>query len=404
MIWRPLRLSASPHARRRTGALVAMLALGAGLAVSSPALAAPDTLAGGSVNLQFKSSKKLKLKPAALSLAIAKGKVDPITGAGNVDAAGTLRAKSGKGKAKVQILSLTFGGSGGPGQIDAKVGKKRVNAFATLSGGTTTRQGFGANLSGIQAKLGSKGAKALNKGKKKEKKGGGANAAAKRGKVKAGLPLGTVSAITIPKTLEVLPGGEMTLHTNANLVPKLLNHCIDALGVLPPFTHGVYPVPPATQSPLPPLGDAAFRFPITGGALAPDFSDGKVFTGGGQGITKNIGTALPGLACDLPPAVGTTVLNLGFSPDFLVNLLYGQAVLPDGVALDGAVGSINFNTGSRSFDPATKKFTVTGATVTLNAIAADTLNNIFPNRSSDPNQNFSPNDVLGTIDLTGTLR
>ncbi len=383
-----------------------MLALGAGLAVSSPALAAQDVLSGGSVNLQFKSSKRLKLKPAALNLAIAKGKVDPVTGAGAVEAAGTLRAKSGKRKTKVQILSLTFGASGAAGQIDAKVGKKRVNAFATLSGGATARQGFGAVLSGIQAKLGSKGAKALNKAfsKGKKKKRGGASAAAKGGAVKSGLPLGSVSATTIPQTVEVL-GGEMTLHTNVGLVTKLLNHCIDAVGALPPFTHGVYPVPPATQSPLPPLGDGAFRFPVTGGALAPDFSDGKVLTAGGQGITKNIGMAIPlGPACDQPPAVGTTVLNLGFSPDFLVNLLYGQAVLPDGVALDGAVGSINFNTGSRSLDPATKKFTVTGATVTLNAIAADTLNNIFPNRSGDPSQDFSPNDTLGTIDLTGTLR
>jgi len=388
-----------------------VLALCAGLALSSSALAAQDTLAGGSVSLELKSSKRLKLKPRTLNLAISKGKVDPITGDGTVDVAGTLRAKSGKRKAKVTITSLTFGASGGPGQISAKVGKKTVAAFATLRGGTTTRQGFGASLSGLTARLGGKGAKVLNKklrGKRKKRKRGGASAAGKKrkkGKVKAGMPLGTVSATTIPKTVEVL-GGTLTLHTNVNLVTKLLNHCIDAIGVLSP-SPGVYPIPPATQASLPPLGDGAFRFPVTGGALAPDFSDGKVLTAGGQGITKNIGTMIPplvGPACELPPAVGTTVLNQNFSTDFLVNALYGDAVLPGGVTLQGSVGEINWNTGSRSLDPATNRFTVTGATVTLNAIAATTLNNIFPNRSGDPSQDFSPNDTLGTIDLTGTLR
>ena len=381
--------------RRGPALLAVTLALAVALALSGTALAAPDTLSGGSVTLRLQSSKKLKLKPASLNLAIAKGKVDPVTGAGTVDAAGTLRAKSGKAKAKVQIISLTFGASGGPGQISAKVGKKTVEVFATLSGGTTTRQGFGANLSGISAKLGSKGAKALNKAfSKGKKKKGAASAAAKSGVVKGGLPLGTVSATTIPKTLEVLPGGGMTLHTNPALLLKLLAHCVDGA----PGAGGAYPIPPATQDSL--AAGGAFRFPVVGGALAPDFSDGKVLTAGGQGITKNISAG----PCALAPAVGTTVLNLNFSPDFLVNLLYGQAVLPGGTTLDGAVGSINFNTGTRTFDPATKKFTVTGATVTLNAIAADTLNNIFPNRSGMPSNDFSPTDTLGTIDLTGTLR
>ena len=418
--------------------LAALLTLGAGLILSAPALAAQDLLSGGTVTLELKSTKKLKLKPRTLSLAISKGNVDPVTGAGTIEAAGTLRAKSGKrnkksgkrkakksgkrnkksgkGKAKVRILSLTIGGSGSPGQIDAKVDKKRVNAFATLSGGVTTRQGFGASLSGIEAKLGSKGAKALNKAfsktkkKKRKKKRGGASAArkkrSKKGKVKAGLPLGTVSATTIPKTVEVLPGGELTLHTNTALITKLLNHCIDAIGVLGGGA-GVYPVAPATQNPLPPVGDGAFRFPVTGGALAPDLTDGKVITGGGQGLTKNVGTVIPPLVgpeCDLPPAVGTTVLNVNLTPDFLINGIYGDAVLPGGVTLAGSVGEINWGTGTRSLDPAAKKFTATGATVTLNAIAAMTLNNIFPNRSGDPSQDFSSADTLGTIDLTATLR
>lgn len=392
------------RARRRTALLVAaVFALSGALALSSPALAAQDELSGGSVTLQLKKAKGLKLKPKAVTLTITGGKLDPVAGDGTVNTTGQLKAKTRSGKAKVSITSVTFGASGGPGSINARVGKRKVNGFGTLSGGTTTRQGFGASLSGINAKLGRKGARALNKrsGGKGKKKRGGASAAA-AGRVKAGVSLGTVSATTIPKTVEVLPGGSLTLHTNAALITKLLAHCIDAIGALPPFSPGVYPLAPATQNPLPPMGDGAFNFPVTGGELAPDFSAGKVQTGGGQGITKNVGS-LPLHSCEEPPAVGATVVQTIFTPDFTTNSLRADAGLPNGGAIPQApVATIDFGTGTRGLNG--NQVTVTGATVTFHPLAAQTLNTEFPNRSGDPSNDFSSSDVLGTIDLTATLR
>jgi hypothetical protein len=393
------------RARRTTALFAAATALTAGLALSGPAHAAPDLLSGGSVNLQLTGSKKLKLNPRTLNLSIIRGMVDPVTGGGEISVAGTVRVKSGKRKARVLLKTLVLGPSGGPGLINAEIGEDEVEGFATLTGGTATRQGFGANITGITATLGPAGAQALNekfRGGKKKKKGkkGGASTAAKKkkrgGRVKGGLPLGTISATTIPKTVEVLPGGSMVLHTDLALVGKLLFHCVNGL---PPFG-GVDPVAPATFDPL----GASFTFPVTGGNLAPDFTDGSVRTAGGQRIVKNL-NGLPGpIDCSEPPAVGTTLLQTGLSAEFASNALAGTATLPDGVALQATIGDINWATGTRSFNSATNEATITGATVTLNYLAALTLNSIFPNRSGDPNNDFTTADVLGTLDLTAKVR
>jgi hypothetical protein len=373
----------------------AALALAAGLALAGPAAAAQDELSGGTVTLETASSKALKLGPASLSLSITGGAVDPVGGDGTVKAAGTLRVKSGKRKSKVAIKGFVFGAGGGPGTIDAKVGKKRVAEFGEMSGGTVVREGLGARISGVGASLGADGAKALNRALKAGKgKGKGKGRAASSRKIKAGEALGTVSAITVPKTVEVLPGGSMTLHTDPDLLSKFLAHCINAL----PGTGGVYPVAPATQDPV----SAAFTFPVTGGAMAPSLADGTVVTGGGQGITKNVGGTIP-YSCDQEPAVGTTVTQSLLTANFAGNSLAASVELPGG-SQTATIANIDFSTGTKTFDPATNQITVTGATVTLDRLAAIILNDVFPNRSGDPNNDLGNTDVLGTLDLTATLR
>ena len=367
--------------RSRQQLCAALLALAVGLALASPALAARDELSGGTVTLETAGSKALKLKPGSLSLSIKSGAVDPISGDGAVKAVGTLRAKAGKRKTKVKILGFSFGAEGGPGTIDAKVGKKRVSEFGELSGGTVARDGFGAQLSGVAASLSADGAKALKRALKPKKK------------IKAG-PLGSVSATTIPKTVEVLPGGSMTLHTDPDLLSKLLAHCINAV----PGAGGVYPIAPATQDPV----SAAFTFPVTGGAMAPSLAEGLVVTDGGQGITKNVSGTFP-YPCDQDPAVGTSVLQTKLSANFATSTLVGVAQIP-GATQNAAIAQIDFSTGTKSFDPATNQITVTGATVTLDRLSATLLNQIFPNRSGDPANDFTAADVLGTLDLTANLR
>jgi hypothetical protein len=360
------------------------------LALAGTALAGQDELKGGSVVLQLQNSHGMKLKPKALTLPITGGAVDPVDGSGTVQMNGAFTAKRGKGKAKVKIVTLNLGANGGPGSITAKVGKDFVSNFGALSGGTVARNGWGATISNIRATIGGRGAKALRSAFS-PKKGKGAKKSAGGG-VKAGQPLGTIVSITTePRSVEVLPGGNLELDTDlgGSFANKLPQHCISALGVTA--------IPPAQMLTLP-LG--AFQFPVVGGSAAPDFTAGEVLTGGGQTLTKDNGPGTPS-GCSAGPPVGTKLLSTDLSVSFDQNTLRAIATLPDGTALPRSpLATIDFSTGSRSVDPSTKTLTVSDATVRLSDLAASTLNQVFPNESGNPSNDFATGDLLGTIQLT----
>ncbi len=392
----------SGASRRAMIAVVfAVLAL---LAASSSAPAAQDELKGGSVAIQLQGSRGLKLKPTSLNLPINGGAVDPIDGSGTVRVSGAVRARrgKGKGKAKIKIKALNLGPNGGRGSITAKVGKKGVGSFATLTGGTVTRDGFGARIENITITLARKGARALNRAfAHKKKKKGKASAAAKKG-VKAGRPLGrVVSVVTVPLAVSAVPGtGTMTLHTDAMgaFVSKLPNHCIDPLPTGSPA--GVSPVAPATSD----LLGTTYTFPVSGGAVAPDFSAGELLTAGGQTITKNhSGNPLnPVAACDAAdPPVGTKLVSTDLGVDFAHNSFNSDAALPTGASLRAPLADIDFSTGSRSFNSSDNTITITGATIKLSFPAALTLNQFFPTESGNSADDFVAGDEIGTIDLTG---
>jgi hypothetical protein len=380
------------------GLAAAVLATGALVAVVSSAMAGQDQLKGGSVVFQLHGSRGLKLKPSTVNLPITGGAFDPIDGSGTVQVSGGFKAKRGKHKAKVTITSFTFGANGGPGNIAAKIGKRKVGSFGTLTGGSVTRDGWGAKIANVSASLSGKGAKALSRafaGRKHKgaKKSGG-------GKVKAG-PLGTIiSATTVPLAVEVVPGtGTMTLNTDAMgaFVSKLPKHCVDPLPTGSPA--GVSPIAPATAN----LLGTTYTFPVTGGSAAPDFTAGEVITGGGQTITKNHSSnpLNPGACDSAQPPVGTKLASTDIGVNFANNSLNSTAALPTGVSLRAPLADIDFSTGSRSVDPNTKKLTITGATVSLSFPAALTLNNFFPTESGNPSDDFVAGDKIGTIDVTG---
>src|SRR5262249_25260895 len=136
------------------------------------------------------------------------GALDPIDGSGTVYVSGSFKAKRGKSKAKVNLVSLTLGANGGPGSISVKVGGNRVNNFASLIGGTVARNGYGATITNITAKVTSSGLKALSgKGGKGKKSAASAKTA----------PLGTITSLTtVPAVVQIVPGqGNVILHTNA---------------------------------------------------------------------------------------------------------------------------------------------------------------------------------------------
>jgi hypothetical protein len=371
-----------PRASRR--ALVAVVLAVAGLfVVAGPALAAQDDLKGGSVALKLQKSHGLKLKPANVTFAVTGGAVDPVDGSGTVQVSGSVKARRGKGKTKIKFTTFTLGASGGQGSIVAKVGKDFVNGFGILTGGTVTRDGWGAKIENVSAKISAKGARSLNQ--------------AFSGKgVKAGQPLGKiVSLTTIPESVQVVPDtGTVTLNTNAlgAFVSKLPQHCID------PLTGGVSPIAPATSG----MGGTVYTFPVTTGAIAPDFSAGELFTGGGQTITKNSTPIItPGACTSSAPPTGSALKSTEFSVAFNSNTLRSIATLPSGTILPRApLANIDFSTGSRSLDPATNTISVTAAAVTLGDLAAGLLNQNFPNQGPAGND-FAAGDAIGTVDVAG---
>jgi len=379
-------------ASRRVLTVAAVAAVGLIVAVSA-ALAVTDDLKGGSVAMQLRSSKGLKVNPKSLNIPITSGALDPVDGSGTVYVTGSFKAKRGKSKAKVQLTSLTLGANGGPGSIAAKIGGDRVNNFGSLIGGTVTRvaSGFGATISNITAKITSSGLKTLS-----GKGGNGKKASAAKT-----APLGTITSLTtVPAAVAVVPGqGSLTLHTNAMgaFVNKLSQHCINPLpGGSPP---GVQPIAPATTTGL---AGTDYIFPVTNGAIGPDFGAGILFTAGGQLITKN-STALvtPNACTSTPPATGSQLVSTEPAIDFAGNTLTSVAKLPNGTLLPRApLADINWSTGTRSVNPTTGAVTVTGATATLAALAAQVLNNAFPNLGPAGNE-FAAGDAIGTIDISG---
>jgi hypothetical protein len=373
------------------GVGLAALGMVAALVVSSPALAGTDPLSSSSsVVLQLRSSGGLKLKPANLALPVNTGKLDPTTGAGTIQTNRGFKARRGGRKTKVKITVLTLGANGGPGRMDAKVGKRKVKSFAKLSGGTLTRDGWGAKLDGVVAKLGSKGAKALNRALSA---GGKGKASAAAGGIKAGKPLGTVSVNAVPQTVEVLPGGTLVFEADPLFAIKLARHCVNATIPDPP---GVEPIAPGTE---PVLGE--FIFPVTGGSIAPDFSAGTVVSAGGQRLTKNDpGTFVAG--CTAAPSVGTRVDQTDFQAQFEAKALAALATLPTGPVGVASLGLLDLAAATTSADVNTKQVTVTDAPVTMAPLAAALLNMVFPNGSGLPSADFAAGDSLGHVSLNVT--
>jgi hypothetical protein len=382
--------------------VLAAVSVAAMLAAADAALAGPDPLSSSSsVMLQLRSSGGLKLKPKTLALPVNNGsQLDPTTGAGTIQTKGAFKARQGGRKTKVKITLLTFGANAysEPGKMNAKVGKKKVKGFAKLSGGTLTRDGFGAKLDGVSARLSKKGAKALKKALAPGGGGKAKKASASAGGIKAGKPLGTVSLTSVPETVEVLPGGTLLFEADPLFAIKLARHCVNAtLHIIDPsLPEAVTPIPPATEPVL-----RFFYFPVTGGSLAPDFSGGTVLSAGGQKLTKNDdGTFLTGCA-DAPP-VGTSVLQTDFQANFFVKALSATATLPTGPIGNAVLGGLDLSAATTSADVNTKQLSVTDAPVMMSSLAAQTLNTVFPNGSGIPSADFAAGDSLGHVSLNVT--
>jgi hypothetical protein len=364
----------------RASIAVAALAVALVPALAGTALAGPDPVQGGRTTLTL-ALKKVKVKATGsaikdgneLTLPNVGGSFDPVTGAGTLQNGGTLQFKSKRRKVKVKKIETTFGAGGA---IAAKVGKRKIKRLATVKGGTSSRDDFGGRVSGAQAKLTAKGAKALL-GKKSKK------------------TLGTLSTVTVPKTVEVLPQGSVVFEPDVGTTLKFAEKGVN------PLT-GVEPVTPGTMHVGPPI---TFEFPITGGSASLGLTDGRINSAGGLKLTKSIAQSA---GCDAQHPVGAFIQQTNLSPDLGLQLLIADAATQAGPLVRGGVATMDLSGATSTVDHATKEITLDGAKLKLTNGSATILNQVAFGTSANgcgvSGSDFVDGDVLGTLSLTAKLR
>jgi hypothetical protein len=370
--------------------------------VSAPAsFGAGDPVASGTLKLKLSKSFKKQLKQNGVKMTPKKGKftitpsptstLDPATGSAQLSLNGKLTFKKGSKKLVYKKLTATIGSKGNLKGSKGKVFK--------LKGGSVTRQGFGAGVSGVKVSLLGKAAKKINK--------------------KLGLhslhkgKAGTATATEQPQTVVVTGGSASVVlsppppppgtPSSSSVLSKLQFHCINAT----PGAGGLDLIAPATHpNPLNPLLSA---FPVVGGTIGPTGTAGVVDETGGVKFTKNI-TGPNGLGQTCAAGSQTVEqtnsgVNLGLS-----NIQAHVVVAGTGTVLDGDKGQVivsDLDTSGRTFaaDATNHTISMNGDLIKLSAISATTLNQVFPQGTpANPAAEFAAGDVFGTSGRTVTTR
>lgn len=402
------------------------------LAFAPLASAAETPVAAGSkttITLNSGLSNKLKksgVKVKAISPTTVSGKTvtlpintlstfDPVSGQGKLLHEGGIKFKKGKKSANVTDIELITAES----KLTAKVGNKAMK-FASVSGVSSTRSGFGATVTISAIKLTGNAAKQLNKKlgfttKKKAKKSGASASAKKNKKKKPAAPFkgnqvfGKASTTPEPKTISVKAGGTVDLLTNETTVKKFEQPPISD----DPEAGGGNGVKIVAISPSELAANAnpftpTLKFPITGGTIAPNASAGTVDSSGGVNLVQNLGMA------------GTTTITLGnLSVDLQSKKAIAEVVVTSNVGEEPgkpsplnlgsfgrtSIADVNMAAATITSDPATHTVTVTNATATLQETTAEVLNQVFGtplDQFPAPHPKFAAGDGLGTFSFTAT--
>jgi hypothetical protein len=405
-------------------AVATAVAVCASLALAPMASAAANPVAAGStttitLNSGFSSKlKKSKVKLTGVTPATVKGKAVTlpieegtlaVTGQGELVQEGGLKFKAGKKSTSVTKLVLNTTTS----SLTAKVGGKNMK-FASVTGLTATRNGFGTTVNITSLKLTGKAATELNKklgfsgkSKKKGKRASASKAKAPAAPFKGNQVLGRSTTETQPKTLGVLATGSTTLALSPSSLKKLAH-----VGV-PPYLEGASPVEvklePVAPTQVVSLSPVTAAFPLgEGSTIAPNASAGVVHTVGGLKLVQNLEavTGKPGnittltmgnIWVDLATRVATVEVSIANPVTPEANLgSFGRASIAD-VSLTGA---------TIKSDPAAHTVTVENASATLQATTAEILNKVFieglEKSGFPPQEKFAASDPLGTFSFTAT--
>jgi hypothetical protein len=362
------------------GAVVSLLAL---LAFTPATLAARDPVGGGGTDYHFKKGFVRKLNNLGvtvstlgnasltgnkLSQTYLEGKLDPTTGIGFVDQRGGFKLSLGKRGVPVTHVTVNTAKS----KVYATIAKAHME-LGDLSELIVNREGFGANVKTVKLaltekatrrisnRLGLTGAKRLN----------------------AGRVMSNTYTVAQPSTVTLLPKGSAVLDGDLGTFKKFAEK-----GVKVPA--GITAIAPASK-PTP----ASFEFPVVGGTLAPDATDGTVETSGGVQILKEAEPFSP------------TMRILNIQVDFKAHTATVEIELLPSPPLPGAVGrssiaDVTVPAGSVVADPTTRTIVIKEATATLQAVAAATLNDVFnqPSGEAPASSNFVVGDPFGKFSLT----
>jgi hypothetical protein len=396
-------------------AVAIAVAMVASLALAQLASAAANPVATGAkttITLNsglFNKLKKAKVKVSAVAPATVSGKVITlpvkvgsldVAGVGELEHEGGIQLKAGKKKVKVTEFVL----STSTGSLNAKVGSK-VLKFASVSGLSAARNGFGTNVTVSALKLTGKAATELNKKlglkkpKKKKHKRHHKRASVSKKKKKAAGPVfkgnqvfGSSFSETQPKTIGITPTGDATLNIDLSSGLKLLEVNVKE-SVIPPAQE---------VSALPPV----VNFPLTGGTISPDGKQGSVQTGGGL-LLKQEPKAFPGKEnkvtlkniwlelttgratvevviesnVEFPPGSGTFPANLGN---------FGRA----------SIATLDMSGATITADPATHTVKIENGKAFLEETTATVLNEVFG--TFEGKKPFKGGDPLGTFSFTAT--
>jgi hypothetical protein len=329
-------------------------ALFALLAFAPFASAATDPVASGStavtLNSGFvKSLKKAgvkitkispaKLKGSKATFSVTGGEMDPLSGAGSLTLSGGLKFKAGKKSTTVKGLVLSTAKK----SLTAKVGGKKMK-LASVAGYTFARNGFGVKVTIKKLKLTGSAAKQLNK-----------KLAVKS--FKGNKLMGAAKGEEQPSTVTVLPGGNVNFTADLGLLKKLNEVEVKVQNI--GGTTGTAPL---------------FAFPISGGSIAPTATAGVVQTSGGLLQVQK-----------LPTSATTSLLTEITLGNFYVDLS-AKTISVEVVAKSNASPALNLGALGRSSiadltltgatvatDPATRTVSVTGASASVQPVAAEVL-------------------------------
>lgn len=339
-----------------TAVAAALVAL---LAFAPLASAAPDPVASGSTTvtlnngwtkylktfgIKIQKVGSTKVKGQKVTFKVTGGEMDPTNGLGKLTLGGGLKFKAGKKTATANNLVLNTGKS----SLEGKISGKKVKVAKT-SGLSYKRNGFGVNVNLKKLQLTNAAAQQLNK-----------QLGYAKGKPKPFLKnkvIGKSASQDQPKTVTLLPGGNMTVALNQELVTKLTNAQVN-IGTLTGTTT---------------LPGNTFSFPITGGSFAPTGTAGTVQSGGGLSLAQNLtlsnGTKLDtnitlgGLWYDLQAKTISVEVSATSTASKDLNLgALGRSSVAD-VTIGGVIA-----------DPNTRSVAVQNSSAVLQTVSGEVLN------------------------------